>query len=72
MNPNAMSTAHRSLPFGTKLSVRNPANGKTVIVKVNDRGPFVSGRGLDLSYGAFTRIASSSQGVVSVCYSVVG
>ena len=69
MNPSAMTTAHRYLPFGTRLRVTNPNNGKSVIVRVNDRGPFVGGRELDLSYGAFTRIASASQGVARVCYS---
>ena len=71
MNPDAMITAHRSLPFGTRLRVTNPNNGKSVIVKVTDRGPFVGGRSLDLSIGAFSRIASPSQGVASVCYTRV-
>jgi len=71
MNPNAMITAHRSLPFGTKLRVTNQSNGKSVVVTVTDRGPFVGGRGLDLSLGAFAKIASPSQGVANVCYSRV-
>jgi rare lipoprotein A len=70
-NAYGHSTAHRSLPFGTKLRVTNQANGKSVIVRVNDRGPFVGGRSLDLSYGAFTSIASAGQGVAQVCYSRV-
>jgi rare lipoprotein A len=70
-NAYGNSTAHRSLPFGTKLKVTNPNNGRTVIVKVNDRGPFVAGRSLDLSYGAFSKIASPGQGVVKVCYAKV-
>ena len=69
--PNQLTTAHRTLPFGTKLRVVNRHNGKSVIVRVNDRGPFVSGRGLDLSYGAFRTISSPSYGVVSVCYTIV-
>jgi rare lipoprotein A len=68
-NAYGLSTAHRSLPFGTRLRVTNPSNGKSVVVRVNDRGPFVGGRNLDLSYGAFTSIASPGQGVVRVCYS---
>ena len=68
-NAYGHSTAHRTLPFGTRLRVTNQANGKSVIVYVNDRGPYVSGRSLDLSYGAFSQIASASQGVVRVCYS---
>jgi rare lipoprotein A len=71
MNPNSMITAHRSYPFGTRLRVTNQRNGKSVIVTVSDRGPFVTGRGLDLSVGAFAKIASTSQGVASVCYSRV-
>ncbi len=63
------TTAHRSFPFGTRLKVTNQSNGKSVIVRVNDRGPFISGRALDLSYGAFSKIASPSKGVVNVCYS---
>jgi rare lipoprotein A len=70
-NAYGHSTAHRSLPFGTRLKVTNQVNGKSVIVRVNDRGPFVGGRSLDLSYGAFTQIASPGQGVARVCYSRV-
>lgn len=70
-NAYGYSTAHRSLPFGTRLRVTNQSNGKSVIVRVNDRGPFVAGRLLDLSYGAFASIASPSQGVARVCYSRV-
>lgn len=68
MNPNSMTTAHRSLPFGTKIKVINKNNGKSVIVKVNDRGPFIVGRVLDLSYGAFIKIAPASQGITKICY----
>ena len=67
-NAYGLSTAHRSLPFGTTLELTNPANGKKVTVRVNDRGPFVAGRTLDLSYGAFSQIAPPSQGVATVCY----
>ena len=68
-NAYGKSVAHRWLPFGTRLRVTNQQTGKSVIVRVNDRGPYVGGRDLDLSYGAFASIASPSQGVVSVCYS---
>jgi len=71
MNPSAMITAHKHYKFGTRLKVTNPSNGKSVTVVVTDRGPFVHGRGLDLSYGAFAKIASTSQGVTRVCYSLV-
>ena len=70
-NAYGRSVAHRWLPFGTRLRVTNQANGKSVIVRVNDRGPFIASRDLDLSYGAFTSIASPSRGEVRVCYSRV-
>jgi rare lipoprotein A len=67
-NAHGLTTAHRSLPFGTRLLVTNPANNKSVTVTVTDRGPFIAGRSLDLSYGAFSRIASPGQGVARVCF----
>lgn len=67
----ALTAAHKSLPFGARVRVVNQSNGKSVIVRVNDDGPHVYGRSLDLSYGAFSRIASPSQGVASVCYTRV-
>jgi len=68
-DPYAMTTAHRSLPFGTRIRVINQSNGKSVLVTGTDRGPHVAGRVLDLSYGAFARIAHPSQGTARVCYS---
>lgn len=53
---NKLTAAHKTLPFGTKLKVTNLANGKSVVVEVNDRGPFVKGRELDLSKAAFLEI----------------
>ena len=70
-NAHGLTTAHRSLPFGTRLRVTNPATNKSVVVTVTDRGPFIAGRTLDLSYGAFSRIASPSQGIAKVCISKV-
>jgi rare lipoprotein A len=64
-----LTTAHRWMPFGTKLRITNPSNGRSVVVRVTDRGPFVPGRVLDLSYGAFAQIASTSQGLANVCIS---
>jgi rare lipoprotein A len=69
MNPNALITAHPSLPLGSKILVRNPANGKSVVLTVSDRGPYHGGRILDLSAGAFRRVASLSQGLAQLCYS---
>ena len=65
---HGLTTAHKTLPFGTRLRVTNPANNKSVTVTVTDRGPFIAGRSLDLSYGAFSRIASPGQGVARVCF----
>jgi rare lipoprotein A len=70
-NAYGLTAAHKSLPFGARVRVTNQANGKSVIVRINDDGPHVYGRSLDLSYGAFSKIASPSQGVASVCYSRV-
>jgi rare lipoprotein A len=70
-NSSAMTAAHKTFRFGTRLKVTNRANGKSVVVRINDRGPYVSGRCLDLSTGAFSRIASTSAGVASVTYQVV-
>lgn len=69
MDPGALTTAHPSLPFGTRLVVRNQSNGREVAVRVNDRGPFYGGRVLDLSPAAFSKIASVSSGTADVCYS---
>ena len=62
-NQNAMTAAHRSLPFGTKLKLTNKHRKSVVVVVVNDRGPFVGDRILDLSLGAFKRLFPLSQGV---------
>lgn len=67
MDPQAMTTAHPWLPFGTRLRVKNRNNGRSVTVTVVDRGPYYGGRILDLSYGSFSRIASPSQGEASIC-----
>ena len=66
-NTYAMTAAHRYLPFGTRLRVTH--GGRSVVVRINDRGPFVAGRDLDLSYAAFTALAPSSRGHINVCYS---
>lgn len=65
-NPNAMTAAHRSLPFGTKVRVTNKRNGKSVVVTINDRGPFIRGRIIDLSNAAAGVIGMRSAGVAPV------
>jgi len=71
-DPSALTAAHRSLPFNSLVRVTNPANGESVVVRINDRGPFYnSDRCLDLSAGAFSSIADPGQGVVDVRYEVL-
>jgi rare lipoprotein A len=70
-DPDALTAAHKTLPFNTRVKVTNPTSGKSVIVRINDRGPFVSGRCLDLTTAAFADIASLSSGVVTVRYEVL-
>ncbi len=65
-NQYAMTCAHKTLPFQTLLKVTNPRNGKNVIVRVTDRGPFKRGRDLDLSYGAAKEIGMIASGVMKV------
>jgi rare lipoprotein A len=66
-----LSAAHRSLPFGTMVKVTNQSNGKSITIRINDDGPHVPGRIIDLSEGAFARIASRGQGLANVCISRV-
>ncbi|MDB5544592.1 MAG: Rare lipoprotein [Hyphomicrobiales bacterium] len=65
-NPGAMTAAHRTLPFGSRLRVTNLANQRSVLVTVNDRGPFSGGRILDLSAGAANVIGMRQSGVARV------
>jgi len=68
---NGLTAAHRTLPLGTVVKVTNPQNGRSVQVKVNDRGPFVSGRLLDLSYGAANQLGMVGAGTARVTIEVV-
>jgi rare lipoprotein A len=67
MNPSAMTAAHRSLPFGTKVAVTNKRNGKTVVVRINDRGPFIKGRVIDLSKAAAGKLGFIGAGHTAIC-----
>jgi rare lipoprotein A len=67
-----MTAAHRSLPFGTLLRVTDQVTGRSVVVRVNDRGPFVRGRILDLSREAARRLGTIPRGVARVCISAPG
>lgn len=70
-NPKAMTAAHKKLPCGTKIKVTNLANNKSVIVVINDRGPYVGNRILDLSEGSFLKIAQKSNGIAKVKIEIV-
>lgn len=65
-NMRAYTAAHKTLPFGTIVRVTNTSNGKSVEVKINDRGPFVKGRVIDLSPKAFNQIGNTNQGILPV------
>ncbi|MFI7052629.1 septal ring lytic transglycosylase RlpA family protein [Streptosporangium canum] len=71
-NPRAMTAAHKSLAMGSRVRVTNPANGESVTVRINDRGPYVGGRCLDLSRAAFSAIGNTGAGVMRVKYEVLG
>ncbi|MGH6736177.1 MAG: septal ring lytic transglycosylase RlpA family protein [Methyloceanibacter sp.] len=66
MNPSALTAAHRSLPFGTKVLVENLSNGRSVVVRINDRGPFIGGRIIDLSKAAAAQIGMIGSGTAKV------
>jgi len=68
---NELTAAHKSLPFGTKVKVTNTRNGKSVVVEINDRGPFVKSRVLDLSQAAFSEIGHTNTGVMHVEYEII-
>ena len=61
---DGMTAAHRSLPFGTHVRVTNLSNGKSLIVRINDRGPFIRGRIIDVSKGAAKKLEMVTAGVV--------
>jgi rare lipoprotein A len=68
---NANTAAHRKIPFGTNVKVTNVKNGKSVVVKINDRGPFVKGRIIDLSGAAFSSIGKMKSGVIQVNIEII-
>jgi len=66
-----MTAAHRTLPFGTKVRVTNLHNGRTAVLRINDRGPFVRGRIIDVSSGGAQALGFRSAGTASVRVDVV-
>lgn len=71
-NPNAMTAAHRTLPFGTMVRVTNLNNGRSVTVRINDRGPFIRGRIIDLSRAAASAVGMTGAGLARVNIAVLG
>ena len=66
-----LTAAHKTLPFGTKVKITNQRNGKSVVVEVNDRGPFVKTRQFDLSKEAFKTIGNLDRGLMPIDYEVI-
>jgi rare lipoprotein A len=71
-NSGGLTAAHRTLPFGTRVRVTSPRTGRSVVVRINDRGPFIGGRIIDLSVGAARAIGLTSSGVGTVHMDVLG
>ena len=71
-NSSGLTAAHRYLPFGTRVRVTNLRNGRSVVVRINDRGPFSGGRVIDLSRGAAAIIGVFQSGVAPVVLEVLG
>lgn len=65
-NQNGLTVAHKTLPFGTRLKLTNPKNNKSIIVRVNDRGPYIKGRDLDVTLGCAKRLGMLDKGVVTL------
>lgn len=70
-NNNALTAANRTLPFGTEVKITNLISGDSVIVRINDRGPYHSSRAFDLSKAAFSSIADIRKGTVAIEYEVL-
>ena len=64
--PGTMTAAHRTLPFGTKVRVTNLWNGRTAVIRINDRGPFIDHRVIDLGHGAASHLGLTASGIAQV------
>lgn len=71
MNPSAMTAAHKTLPLGSKVRVTHSGTGKSIVVRINDRGPFIKGRVIDLSKGAAKKLGFIGAGHTKVCISKI-
>ncbi|NVK35654.1 MAG: septal ring lytic transglycosylase RlpA family protein [Rhodobacteraceae bacterium] len=67
MDPSKLTAAHPNLPFGTKVLVTNKSNGRSVVVRINDRGPFTKARIIDLSKAAAAKLQFIRKGIAKVC-----
>jgi rare lipoprotein A len=72
LNNNAATAAHKTLPMGSKVRVVNMANGKSEVVTITDRGPFIKGRVIDVTIGVAERLGFASHGVAPVKLEVLG
>lgn len=70
-NPGELTAAHRTLPFGTRVRVTNLRNGKSVVVRINDRGPYIRGRIIDLSRAAARELDFTDHGLTRVSLAVL-
>ena len=64
--PGTMTAAHRTLPFGTRVRVTNLWNGRTAVIRINDRGPFIEHRVIDLGHGAASHLGLTASGIAQV------
>lgn len=71
-NPNTLTAAHRTLPFGSKVKVENLKNGRSVVVRINDRGPFTGGRVIDVTRAAANSLGFVRAGTTKVRLTVLG
>ena len=72
LHHDSLTCAHRTYPFGTRLKVTTPSNGRSIGVRVNDRGPFIRGRMIDLSWGAARELGILAQGIAKVTVELAG
>ncbi len=70
-NPSKMTAAHKSIRFGKKIRVKNMKNGRSVVLRVNDRGPFVKGRILDVTKAAAHKLGFVNAGTAKVCFEII-
>ena len=72
INARALTAAHRTLPFGTRVRIKHLGNGRWVDVRINDRGPYIAGRIIDLSKAAADVIGMTGRGIARVSMTVLG